>query len=241
MCELDGVVDQVEQDLADARRVAQQGGGRRIGQGQPQVQVLFQCARLKQRGHPLRQRCGREGDLFDGQFAGLDFGKVEDVVDDGKQTFRRAFQGRHVFALLSVERGFQQQSAHPQNAVHGGADFMADVGDEPRFGMRHLQGGFARRFLGGLGGAAFGHVAHDRLDHRPAFQLHCVHGDLGREHRAVLAPPLPVHHRMALAACLADRLHGVIVGAHAMGLERGAKLGNGAAEEGGNRVHAEQR
>ena len=121
---------------------------------------------------------------------------------------------------------FQQQPAHPQNAVHRGADFMADVGDELGFGLRHLQGGLASGFLGRLGGAAHGHVAHDRLDHRLAFQLHRVQGDFRRENRAVLAPPLPVHHGMSLAARLGDVLHGVVLGGHAVGLDGGAELRN---------------
>jgi hypothetical protein len=45
--ELDGIVDQIQQDLADASRVAQQRGRGCIRQDQFQFQVLFQGASLE--------------------------------------------------------------------------------------------------------------------------------------------------------------------------------------------------
>ena len=50
--------------------------------------------------------------------------------------------------LFAVQRGFQQQLAQSQNAVHGGANFMAHGGQKPAFG----HGGRLGRRQGGLQG-----------------------------------------------------------------------------------------
>jgi len=142
---------------------------------------------------------------------------------------------------VSVEAGFQQQLADPENAVHRGADFMADVGDEFGFCPRHLQCGLSGGLLRGFGGAAFGDVAHDRLDHLAAFQFHGMQGDLGGETGTVLASCQPFHFGVSLPASLLDVLHRMVIGRYAVGLERHAEVRDRGVQEGLDRVHAEHR
>ena len=74
--------------------------------------------------------------LFELELAGLDFGKVEDVIDDGEQSVGAAAGGFDVFALFVGQFGIQKQGGHADDAIHGRADFVAHVGQEFRFGER---------------------------------------------------------------------------------------------------------
>ena len=47
--------------------------------------------------------------------------------------------GLDVLALLAGEFGIEEQAGHAEDAVHGGADFVADVGDEFGFEPRGLE------------------------------------------------------------------------------------------------------
>ena len=79
------------------------------------------------------------------QLAGFDLGEVEDVVDDREQRFAAGIDRLHVTVLLVVQRGFQQQAGHGDDAVHGRADLVAHVGQELRLGARGGFGGDAGR------------------------------------------------------------------------------------------------
>ncbi len=76
-------------------------------------------------------------------FAGFDFGEVQNVVEDGKQRLRRCLHGIQAFQLLRREIRVQHQFGHSQNAVHGGADLVAHVGQKFALGAA----GFFRGFL----------------------------------------------------------------------------------------------
>ena len=93
------------------------------------------------------------GDFFDFEFAGFDFGEVEDVVDDGEEGFARGADGADEVFLGFVEFGFGEEAGHADDAVHGGADFVRHVGEELAFGFGGVFGaddGFAE--FGGAGG-----------------------------------------------------------------------------------------
>jgi hypothetical protein len=60
----------------------------------------------------------------------FDFGEVQDVVQNLQQVLRAGFGGLEQVALLVGERGVLEQVQHAQHAVHGGADFVAHVGEE---------------------------------------------------------------------------------------------------------------
>ena len=90
------------------------------------------------------------------QLAGLDLGKIQHVVDQTQQTVRGGIDPLQVVALLGVEFGAQGQAGHADDGVHGGADFVAHVGQKitlalvGRFGLllgQH-QGAFHAQLLG---------------------------------------------------------------------------------------------
>ena len=93
------------------------------------------------------------------QAAGLDLGEVQDVVDDPEEGVRRRLDRRQVLPLVLGEEGVEGQVGHAEDGVHGGADLVADVGQELVLGPV----GRLRRLLGAaqllLGPLAFGHVA----------------------------------------------------------------------------------
>ena len=77
-----------------------------------------------------------EGMAFEFQFAGLDFGEIENVIDDGEHGVGAGAGGFDVFALLVGQVGVEQQRGHADDAVHGRADFVAHVGQEFGLGER---------------------------------------------------------------------------------------------------------
>ena len=102
--------------------------------------------RRQSRGH------GRQvaSNGFDGQFAGFDLGKVENVVEDGDQRLRGVLRHQQLLARFGILSAVQHQADHADDTVHGGADLMAHVGQELA-----LQ---ASGFLGALFGGAQLHV-----------------------------------------------------------------------------------
>ena len=80
--ELDGVVDEVGQDLAEPQRVAEQmlgNAGRDVGQElEPLVVRLLGGERRDRADDFVEPEVGG----FDVELAGLDLGEIEDVVDD---------------------------------------------------------------------------------------------------------------------------------------------------------------
>ena len=98
--ELDGVVDEVRQDLAEAERVAQQMlGNRRRDMGQ-ELQALV----VRLLGGERRDRADHfvepEVRRLDVELARLDLREVEDVVDDGQQRRAGVVDLADVVALL---------------------------------------------------------------------------------------------------------------------------------------------
>ena len=76
--------------------------------------------------------------------AGLDFRKIEHVVDDGQQTLGRAFRHVQVLALHRLQVGVEHQVGHAKHAVHRRADLVAHVREECAFRARRHLGGVLR-------------------------------------------------------------------------------------------------
>ncbi len=70
------------------------------------------------------------------EFARLDLGEVEDVVEDPQQRFAAVAHALGIAPLLIVKFGIQQQPGHADHAVHGRADLVAHVGQELRLQTR---------------------------------------------------------------------------------------------------------
>ena len=99
----------------------------------------------EQRQHLFDTFAQVERTVLDDHFAGFDFGKIQDVVDDGQQRRGRFVDGLDVLALFLIESGLAQQGGEADHAVHRGADFMADIGQELGFGAARDDGAFARQ------------------------------------------------------------------------------------------------
>ncbi len=81
---------------------------------------------------------------FDVELAGFDLGEIQDVVDDDQQRVGARANGFRVIALRAVERAFQQQAGHADDAVHRRANLVTDVGEEFALGAVGALGGFGR-------------------------------------------------------------------------------------------------
>ena len=105
--ELDGVADEVDQDLAEAAGVADQGVGHVVGDVEGQLQALL-VGPQAERPHRVAQavaeveRAGVELEL-----ARLDLGEVEDVVDHRQEGVGRRGDHLQVLALLGRELGVE--------------------------------------------------------------------------------------------------------------------------------------
>ena len=128
--ELDGVADEVEQDLPQPARVADQGVGHLRLDLAGQLQPLPVGAEgQRPEGLPQDVPQGEVG-AVELELAGLDLGEVEQVVDHLQQGLRRGLDDRQVLALLARQRRVEGELGHAEDGVHGGADLVADVGQE---------------------------------------------------------------------------------------------------------------
>ncbi len=142
--ELDGVVDQVHEDLADAAGVAHDlPRGVRL-EAHDQVQALFRCAVGLHHGHALHQLQQAAGALIQAHLPRLDPRDVQDVVDDVQERVAAFADHAHVVLLLGGQIHVEQQLADAQHRVHRRADLVAHVGQEVALG----RAGGLRRFLG---------------------------------------------------------------------------------------------
>ncbi len=153
---LQGVLQQAQHRLAQARRVAADHA-RHLGLDKAdQLDVLLFGLGAEDAQAVVDQRIEVELHVVQFDLPGFELGDIEDFVDQREQFVAGTVDGLHVVPLLHRQRRAQQQFGHAQHAVHGGADFVADLGEE--FG------------LGGDFGIAGGQVAAEaetRLDNRP--------------------------------------------------------------------------
>ena len=90
-----------------------------------------------------------EGDRLDRHPPGFHLGEVQDVVDQRGQRPGRIPHQLQLLALLDGQLRAQHQVGQPDDAVHGRADLVADVGEEPALGPAELLRALSR--LGQLG------------------------------------------------------------------------------------------
>ena len=134
--------------------------------------VTAQCARhggvqLKEHFHRLVLQGGRQHDreiaqqfiqtkrrIVQFQLAGLDLGKVQNVVEDGQQGTCRPFRLVDVVALACIQPGALHELQQAQYGVHRRANFVAHVGDKFAFGATgrfRLDSALCQRGVRGLG------------------------------------------------------------------------------------------
>jgi len=71
--------------------------------------------------------------------------KIKRIVQERKQQAGRIAYGLRVIPLQGVQLGFQQQLIHPDDGIHGRADFMAHGRQEIGFHPGKFQGLVTRR------------------------------------------------------------------------------------------------
>ena len=213
--ELDGVADQVEEQLPQPSRIADQPLRHRAADRQRQLQSLLMGARA-QRAHSVPDRAARiERHALERQLAGLDLREVEDVVDQSQQRARRVARRRQVLALLAREPGVERELGHAEDRVHRRADLVAHVREELALGAtRRLRRLLRLRQLGGRCDA-LGDVARGREDHAPMSCRRCAPREPTIAPVAALVAVLEVHrlHAGREATGLGDGRR-AIVGVH---------------------------
>ncbi len=123
--ELDGVADEVGEDLPDPSGVAPQPRGHvRVHAGEQQQRFLPGHGRVGGDGI-LDQLPGAESFGLQHHLSGLDAGDIEDVADELEQDVRGMLDGHQMAPLLRGQRREFQQFQRPQHAIQRRADFMA--------------------------------------------------------------------------------------------------------------------
>jgi hypothetical protein len=133
--ELDGVADQVEQDLAHARGIAVQQVRRRLvdhGDDRQSLAVGLDRQRFR---HAFDERAQLERGGLQLHPAGLDLGEVEHIVDDAQQGGGRVADGPHQALLAVGQRLALEQLGGAHHAVHGCPDLVAHGRKEGRLGL----------------------------------------------------------------------------------------------------------
>ena len=148
---LEGVADEVDEDLAEAGAIAADQGGDVAVEPVEEVEFLLGGAGCEQVEHAFDDFAEVEGDVLQLQLTGLDLGVVEDVVDDGQEGLAAGADGIDVVALGGGERGLVEEGGHADDAVHRGADLVAHGREEGALGLAGEVG-----FEGGLLGVADG-------------------------------------------------------------------------------------
>ncbi|CUJ07769.1 Uncharacterised protein [Achromobacter xylosoxidans] len=133
--ELDGVVDQVVENLPDTAAVAHHPRRRRgIDTAVDDQPLLFGHAGIG--GDAMLHQLARiEAVHLEPQLAGLDLGDVEDVADQLLQDHRRVLDAVDMPALLVVQVGQRQHFERAEHAIQERADLVAHGGQEGRFGL----------------------------------------------------------------------------------------------------------
>ena len=131
--ELDGVVGVIEQGLLQPSRVTQKMG-RQVREFDEQAQALGLDGCGQNRNHIAQHVTDGDGHFFQHKLAGLDLGEVQDVVDDAQQVSGRRVNLVQSVGLLGRYTFEAKEVGHAKDAVHGGADFVAHVGQEGALG-----------------------------------------------------------------------------------------------------------
>jgi hypothetical protein len=140
--ELQRVPYQVRENLAQTSGVPLQAGRHPGFEVEIQIQALFLRAGRDRFGEVLEKLLDRERDVLQFQLPGLDFRKIQDIVDQGQQGFPAGAQHFREAALFRGEIGLQEQARHPDHPVQRGTDLVAHVRQKLAFGLAGAIGHF---------------------------------------------------------------------------------------------------
>ncbi len=149
--ELDGIADEIVEDLLQSARVAAHGLGERGRERQGQLD-LFRIRRAREELHHLFQgRAQVEVDQRQFQLACFHLGEVEDVVEDGHEPVGAVADRAGVLFLVRGQVGVQHQAGHADHGIHRRPDLVAHVREE--LALRAIGGLRSGESLGELGRA----------------------------------------------------------------------------------------
>ena len=152
--EFDGIANQVEQDLAKAKRVTLQRQTDKLGWNigiKPQPLLARLVA--KYAANMFNGIGQLQGFVLQDHAFGLDLGDVEDVVEDAQQVVGSNFGLVELILPLGIVHAPPGEVDHAQNAVHRRPEFVAHVGQESTLGPAGcLSGILGCGQFGGTGG-----------------------------------------------------------------------------------------
>ena len=149
--ELDRVADQVEQHLPQPARVADQGVGHVRLHVADQFQPLVPGPHAQGPHGVAQRRPEREVGRDQLQLAGLDLLEVEQVVDEAEEVVGGRLGRLQALPLVVGQRRVEHELGHAEDGAEGGADLVADVGQELVLGPVRRLGrllGLPQRLLG---------------------------------------------------------------------------------------------
>ena len=156
--ELDGVANEVEEDLPETAGVGADARGDVGVEVDDELDALLDGL-LGEEVHDAFDD-GVEVELLgeDLDLGGLDLGEVEDVLDDAHEGFAGGADGLNHFLLVGGEVGVEEERRHADDPVHGGPDLVAHGGEELGFGAVGGLGLFLGAVEFEFGLPAFGEV-----------------------------------------------------------------------------------
>jgi len=150
---LDCIGEQVQKNLTQPGQISGQTDRINRLKTTDQQQPLGIGLGRHQFKHLFQQGCRTERQLLQLNLAGINLGKVQDIVDDSQQQLTTGRNGIHITLLLIGKRGLGQQPGHADHAVHRSTDLMTHVGQKLHLGLcRFFQRLIGTFFLGDVTG-----------------------------------------------------------------------------------------
>ena len=131
--ELDGVADEVGDDLAEPHGVGFNHLRHVGGDGGAKLDALGVGARRQKLADVFHDVAHAGFTRLENERARFDLGEIEDLLDEREERHAGLPDRLGIGALVGLELGFEQQPRHAEDAVHRRADFVAHGGEEMRF------------------------------------------------------------------------------------------------------------
>ena len=126
LCELDGVADDIEQNLTQSPRIRHHARRNLRCNMAPKSNMLCVSARCEQLDNILDQFTDIDNLGLKLEASDLDFRVVQKVFDQCQQSGGGRRYCPYISLLLRRQPGICQQSGHAHDTVHRRSDFMAD-------------------------------------------------------------------------------------------------------------------
>ncbi len=139
--EFQGVADEVKDDLAQAGGIAADQRGTSRPDATRQFDFLLFGALAEHLHDAFDDLMEIKVGGVEFKLSGLDFGKIEDVVDEFQQGSGRSLGDFTISLLLRVGFGGQQQVHHSDDAIERRAQFVRHIGQKQAFGAAGFLGG----------------------------------------------------------------------------------------------------